>query len=153
VTNSDVLHVTEGNPKATIVADIAHAEHIASNSFDCIIFTQTLQYIYEIKLALQTLYRTLKPGGVVLATVPGISQISRDEWSDSWHWMFTKLAVRRLFGETFGEENIIVKAHGNVLAATAFLNGLAAEELHQAELEHYDPHYQLLITVRAVKPN
>jgi len=38
-----------------------------------------------------------------------------------------------------------------VLAATAFLNGLATEELRKEELDHYDPHYQLLITIRARK--
>ena len=42
-------------------------------------------------------------------------------------------------------------AHGNVLASTAFLQGLAAEELEPAELDTKDPLYPLLITVRAVK--
>jgi hypothetical protein len=41
VTASDVLHVTEGNSQATLVADLTHAEHIPSDTFDCIIFTQT----------------------------------------------------------------------------------------------------------------
>jgi hypothetical protein len=94
----------------------------------------------------------LKPGGVLLATVPGISRISADDWADSWHWMFTTVAAQRLFADKFGLQNIDVQAYGNVLAATAFLNGLAAEELHLEELEHCDPHYQLLITIRAVKP-
>jgi SAM-dependent methyltransferase len=148
----DVLHVAEGNPVATVVADLTRADHIPTNTFECIILTQTLHLVYDVKTALQTLDRILKPGGVLLATVPGISQISIDEWADSWYWAFTELAIRRLFGEAFGEEQVIIKTHGNVLAATAFLNGLAAEELHQAELEHHDPHYQLLITIRAVKP-
>jgi hypothetical protein len=44
-----------------------------------------------------------------------------------------------------------VQAHGNVLAATAFLQGLAAEELTQAELDYNDPDYEVNIAVRAVK--
>src|SRR5215813_4804398 len=35
VTRSDVLHAIEGNPKATMVADLTCAEHIPSGTFDC----------------------------------------------------------------------------------------------------------------------
>src|SRR5262249_49645488 len=42
VAKSDVLHVTAGNPAATIVGDLSRAEHIPSDWFDCIICTQTL---------------------------------------------------------------------------------------------------------------
>ena len=45
-----------------------------------------------------------------------------------------------------------VQAHGNVLAAIAFLHGLAREELRQEELDTKDPDYEVLITARAVKP-
>src|SRR5207302_1422674 len=76
VTKSDVLHVAEGNPKATLVADLAQADWVPSEIFDCIIFTQTLQFIYDVKTVVRTLFRILKPGGVLLATVPGISQLS-----------------------------------------------------------------------------
>ena len=153
VTKSDVLHVQGGNPKATIVADLTCADHIPSDTFDCIIFTQTLQFIYDVWAALRTLYRILKPGGVLLATFPGISQISRydmDRWGD--YWRFTTLSARRLFEEVFPPECVKVNVHGNVLAATAFLHGLAAEELQREELDYHDPDYELLITVRAVKP-
>jgi hypothetical protein len=44
-----------------------------------------------------------------------------------------------------------VEAHGNVLAAIGFLHGLATQELEATELEHQDPDYPLLITVRATK--
>jgi hypothetical protein len=39
-----------------------------------------------------------------------------------------------------------------VLAAIAFLHGLAAEELRQEELDYRDAHYEVSILVRAVKP-
>lgn len=152
VTKSDVLHVTEGNPKATLVADLTCAEHIPADTFDCIIFTQTLQFIYNVQAAVQTLHRILKPGGVLLATFPGISQISRydmERWGDFWR--FTTLSARRLFEEAFPPENVNVKAYGNVLTAIAFLHGLAAEELKREELDYHDPDYEVLITVRAVK--
>jgi SAM-dependent methyltransferase len=148
----DVLHVTEGNPAATIVADLAHADHIPSNSFDCIILTQTLHLVYDVNAALRTLQRILKPGGVLLTTFPGISQISIDEWSDCWYWAFTLHSAHRMFEEVFPPQNLEIHSFGNVLAATAFLQGLAVDELDRKELDHNDPHYQALITVRAIKP-
>ncbi|MCQ3937016.1 MAG: hypothetical protein DPW18_08230 [Chloroflexi bacterium] len=152
VTKKDILHVAEGSPAATIVADLARANHIPSNRFDCIILTQTLHLIFNVQAAVETLCRILKPGGVLLATFPGISQISVDEWADSWYWSFTIHSAHRLFQNTFPAENLEIQSYGNVLAATAFLQGLAAEELDRAELDYCDSHYQTLIAVRAVKP-
>jgi SAM-dependent methyltransferase len=152
VSHSDVLHVTNENPKATIVADLAHAETIADAIFDCVIFTQSLPFIYDVRAALKTLQRILKPNGVVLATFPGISQISRydmERWGD--YWRFTVLSAQRLFAEALAADNVIVQAHGNVLVAVAFLHGLAAQELTQEELDYRDPDYEVIITVRAGK--
>ena len=94
----------------------------------------------------------LAPDGVLLATVPGISQISREDrrdWGD-W-WRFTSDSARRLFADAYGPENVEVQAHGNVLSAACFLYGLAAEELSEEELTHRDPDFELLMTIRAVK--
>jgi SAM-dependent methyltransferase len=153
VRQSDVLHAAPGNPEATLVADLTCADHLAANAFDCIILTQTLQYIYDVRAALQTLYRLLKPAGVLLATCPGISQMSRrdaEQWGE--YWRFTTFSVRRLFTEVFPEVAICVQAHGNVLVALAFLHGLLVTELRRVELEYHDPDYEVLITVRAQKP-
>ena len=94
----------------------------------------------------------LRPGGVVLATVPGISHVIRydmDRWGD--YWRFTSLSARRVFEREFGEGQVEVEAHGNVLAATGFLYGLAARELHPEELGQADRDYEVLITIRARK--
>jgi len=95
----------------------------------------------------------LKPGGTLLATFPGISQTSCEKLGEHYRWAFTKLSARQLFEEAFPAQNIEVEAHGNVLAATAFLHGLAVRELRKEELDHNDPDYELLITLRAVKPD
>jgi glycosyltransferase involved in cell wall biosynthesis len=153
VTKSDVLHVVPGNPKATIVGDLTRANHIPSDTFDCIILTQTLQFIYEVREALKTLYRITKPGGVVLATIPGISPVSRYDMERWGHyWGFTTLSVRRLFEGVFPADHVQTETFGNVLTATAFLYGMAAEELKQLEIEFFDPDYEVIIAVRAVKP-
>lgn len=152
VSKSDVLNVADESG-TTIVADLTRADSIPSNCFDCIILTQTLQFIYDVRAAIRTLHRILKPGGVLLATFPGISQISRfdmERWGE--YWRFTILSARRLFEETFPEAEIKTETYGNVLAAVAFLHGLAAEELRQEELDHHDPDYEVLIAVRATKP-
>jgi SAM-dependent methyltransferase len=151
VVQSDVLHVTPGHPQATIIADLARAEHVSADLFDCIILTQTLHVIYDFRAALQTVHRILRPGGVLLATFPGISQISRDAWQAAWYWSFTPLSARRLLAEVFDDEAVEVTAFGNVLAAASFLYGIAAQELRPAELDAHDPHYPMLVAVRAVK--
>ena len=152
VTRADILHPTADNENATIVADLTCAEHVPSDSFDCIILTQVLPFIPDPQAAVRTLHRILRPGGVVLATMPGISQIVRydmDRWGD--YWRFTSLSARRAFECAFPQGDVRVQAHGNVLAATAFLQGLSSRELRPNELEYQDPDYEVLITVRAVK--
>lgn len=151
VTASDVLHVSEGNPRATLVGDLAIADHLPSDAFDCIILTQTLHLIYDVRAAIRTLHRILKPGGVLLATFPGISQIDRHDWKNCWYWSFTTFSAERLFSELFHPSDLQIETYGNVLAATAFLYGLADVELEQDELDALDPHYQVVITARAVK--
>jgi SAM-dependent methyltransferase len=154
VKKTDVLHAREGNPRATIVGDLTSAEHIPSGTFDCVICTQVLMYVYRIGTAIRTLQRILKPGGVLLATLPGISQIARgdmEQWGE--YWRFTTMSAERLFAEVFPPEEIKVAGYGNVLAAVAFLHGLAAEELEPEELDYNDSNYEVSITVRAVKPD
>jgi len=152
VTTSDVLHVVEGNTQATFVGDLTRADSIPSDAFDCVIVTQTLNLIYDVRAAIKTLYRILKPGGAALITVPGITPIGHDEWTEELFWNFTTFSARRLFEEVFPAGHVRTEAFGNVLAATAFLYGLAVQELHEKALEHHDPGYQLLVTIRATKP-
>lgn len=152
VTRSDVLHVVEGSPQATIIADLSSAGSIPSNTFDCIILTQTLQLIFDVRAAVKTIYRILKPGGVLLATFPGISQTYDNEWGDTWYWNFTAVSARRLFEEVFPPEKLKIESFGNVLAAISFLHGIAVEELTQEELDYSEAGYDVTLTVRSVKP-
>ena len=93
----------------------------------------------------------LKPGGVLLLTVPSVSSIDRGEWGASWYWSLSPAALSRLLGRRFGEANISVTAYGNVLAAVAFLHGLAESELRPTELDARDPLYPVIVAARAVK--
>jgi SAM-dependent methyltransferase len=150
VTHSDILHADANNPRATLVGDLAAADHFPAQAFDCIVLTQTLHFIFDMGRAVATLHRILKPGGVLLVTVPGISSIEHDaKWPPLW--TLSPTALSRLLEASFGEANVDVTAYGNVLAAVAFLHGLADSELQPAELDTRDPEYPVTVAARAVR--
>ena len=151
VTQRDVLDINAANPQATIIADLAAAEGVASNLFDCFVLTQTLQFIYDTRGAIAHSFRILRPGGVLLATVPCISRLAPRYGPTSEYWRFTPASCALLFEEAFGQGQVSVQSYGSVLTAIAFLAGMAQEELSPAELEAHDPYFPLLIAVQAVK--
>lgn len=150
VVSSDVLYAAPGNPAATVVGDLVSGEGLAEEGWDCFICTQTLQFIRDPAAAVRGIHRLLAPGGVALATVPGISQISTvddEAWGD-W-WRFNEKGVRLLFDDAFGAASVTVEHHGNVKVASAFLYGMAVEDLDPADLQREDPNFQMLCCVRA----
>ena len=153
VIQSDVLHVADTEPPVTIVADLTKCDEVPAGVFDCIIATQTLQFIYDVHAVVRSLRRMLKTGGVVLATVPGISKISPEDM-ERWgqFWCFTSRSARLVFEEAFASDDVSIEVSGNVLAATAFLNGIAAEELTESELNYVDKSFETLVGIRAQKP-
>ena len=152
VEHSDVLHHAPGNPLATVVADLTVPESLPEATYDCVICTQTLQLIYEVGTAVETLHRILKPGGTLLVSVPGISQISRADMDTSGdHWRFTSAGLGKLMRGVFGDGSVEIGVHGNVAAGVAFLHGIACEELEEGQLEVRDPDYEVLLTARAVR--
>jgi SAM-dependent methyltransferase len=151
-TRVDVLHVDDSNPAATVVGDLSSGTGLPTGTFDCVICTQTLHVVWDFRAAIRHLHQMLKPGGVLLATVPGITPScnpDRDLWGD--YWRFTTLSFRRLLEEAFPPAQVHVEAYGNVLSSIAFLHGLAATELTTAQLSPRDPDYELVIVARARK--
>lgn len=144
----EVLDIDPGNPLATIVADLAAADGIPDGSFDCVVLTQTLQYIYDLRAAIGHTHRILRSGGAALVTVPTVSRVVvEDGWSD--YWRFTAASCTQLFQERFGE--VSVKPLGNVLSSIAFLSGMATEDLRRAELDVQDDRFPVIVAVRALK--
>lgn len=153
VSRSDVLHATPDNPQATIVGDLASEGDLPAAAFDCVILTQTLHCLADPRAALTNAARILAPGGVLLATLPGITPISRydmERWGD--YWRLTGHAAAALFGAAFPGASVTVSAYGNAATATAFLNGLAAEELPPSLFETDDPDYEVTVAVRVERP-
>lgn len=150
VDHVDVLDVIASNPQATIIADLAAADVVPANTFDCFILTSTLQYIYDNRSAVFHVHRMLRRGGTVLATMPAVSRVD-SRHSDTDLWRYTSASARSLFSEAFGSELVCVRNFGSVLTAVGFLMGMAAEEFSDAELSSNDPNFPVLIAVCAVK--
>lgn len=150
VTQSDVLHLIEGNPEATIVGDLVTGEGVPREAFDCLIVVNTFPIIFEVKEALETCHAALKPGGVLLGNFHCIwpRVPPPPDWKGDY-WRFTTDSVRELCEAVFGGSNVSIEVSGNVRSAAAFLYGLAAEELGKEALTERDERYEVIINVRA----
>ncbi|WP_029232399.1 methyltransferase domain-containing protein [Butyrivibrio sp. VCB2006] len=133
--------------------NLTDSKTLPFEKYDVFICTQVFNFIYDVKQAIKGSWQLLKPGGVMLATVAGnISQVSwmdMDDYGD--YWRFTYKAVERLFQENF-EGNIEVIPYGNVVAATAFVQGCAIEDLPDINvLNRVDSGFAICIGVVAKK--
>ena len=134
------------------IVTLEDADRIPSHTYDCIILPQTLEYMYEIKAELFTLHRILKHSGVLLSTVSGISRNIKVDHDANRLWSFTALSAYKLCAEVFPESHISISCYGNVMTATAIMQGLTTEDLTSGQLNFNDPHYQVVIAIRAMKP-
>jgi SAM-dependent methyltransferase len=150
ITKQDVLHVREGQPEATIVGDLSLPGVLPPGVFDCIILTQTLHLIFDMGAAVEQLHAALRPGGVALITVPGISPIHGGPWKGSWYWSLSDLSLARLLAGPFVAAKVTTVTRGNLFAATAFLHGAAVEEVDKAKLDLDDPAYPVMVAARAM---
>lgn len=135
-----------------IIADLSLPETVPEGDFDCFVCTQTLNFIYDFKSAIQSARRLLKPGGSFIGTVAGISPISRydaDRWGD--YWRFTEMSLGRLLTEIFGP-NITIRSYGNALTAQAFLQGLCCEDFPDYSVfEKNDKDFPVVIGFVAIR--
>ena len=152
VTQRDILDINPVNSKATVIGDLRKLETVADNTYDCFLCTQTLQYIDDLAAAARECYRILKPGGVLLVTVPCLGKVEGIENNVSGnYWRFTTDAVRYIFSPAFGGDQLTLKSWGNALAGMAFWVGMSQEDLSGRKLDGHDPHFPCVVTCRAVK--
>lgn len=130
-----------------IIGNLETGKGLPENMIDCFILTQTLLCIYDVQSAARNAIKVLKPGGVLLLTVPGITQISRFDY-ERWgqYWSFTDQSIKKLFEQVVNPNNIVVNTYGNVKSATAFLRGLALHEISKKDLDYSDINYQMIIS-------
>ena len=147
-----MIDVDASNPSATLVVDLAEAEALPAKLFDCFILAQTIQYVADPAAALANAYRSLRPGGSLLLTVPSLARIDPDLGGDDL-WRFTPAGLSRLVAASCPGAQVAVSAYGNLVTAVAFLEGLAAEELTADELAHCDSSFVVLSCARVVAPS
>ncbi len=139
--------------KAYIVGDLTDEKTLPKGKMNCFICTQTFNFIYEVQKAIQGAYSVLSDGGVLLATVSGLSQISQYDmvrWGD--YWRFTDLSIQKLFAHVFGINNVKIYLFGNLLASIALLQGVVIEDLPNIHLlDEQDRDYQVIIGIIAQK--
>jgi FkbM family methyltransferase len=152
VTESFVL-TADATAGDAIEGDLASGRNVPSEFFDCFICTQTLQCIFEMEQALCNSVGCLAPGGTLLLTVSGISQISRydfERWGE--YWRYTTEGIESLFRKIAPEADIKVSSRGNLAAAQAYLDGCPVERLSDDVLKIDDPDYQLIVTAAIKLP-
>lgn len=151
VTEQEILNIDSNNPRATIIGDLADPATLPDGQFDCIILTQTLHLVFDMAKSIANIRRSLRPGGVVLITVPGITPVCPDSGYD-WFWSLTEESLRRLLAQSFDKDRTTVAAYGNLFSATAFLHGAAVEEVSRRKLDPVDISYPVTIAARASVP-
>lgn len=152
VTQADILHIDSEFNDATIIGDLSTGKGIPETRFDCMILTQTFQFIYDYQQAIINSYKALTKNGVLLSTFPGISQIARydmDNWGE--YWRFTNLSAKMIFENVFGEGNVEISVYGNVKTACAFLQGIPLECMRKRDLKYFDRNFEVIIGVKAIK--
>ena len=115
--------------------------------FDCIILPGALHRIFALSSALRDLHGRLRPGGVLLATLPGATQRT----GGASFWRFTPYSARLMFTQVFGEHAVTLAARGNVLIALAHAHRLSSSEVGTEALRVDDPAFPFMIGVRAVR--
>jgi Methyltransferase domain len=145
------LYTSAVDRPGAVVGDLTQHHTLPTARFDCFVCTQTFNFIYDVHAAVRGAAHVLVDGGYLLATVSGVSQISRydmDRWGD--YWRLSAAACERLFAESFS--SVQVCAFGNLAAAVGLLRGFAVEDLPSPSvLDQRDPDYPVIIGIVARK--
>lgn len=98
------------------------------NSVDTILSTQTLEHVYDFQVYLAECARLLKPGGVLILTVPMQWRIHETPHD---YWRFTRFGVVKALGEV-GLNEVIINSCGG---AWALVGQIIASHLVQRKFE------------------
>jgi hypothetical protein len=146
----EIVDNDRSNLEVSILANLSEPHSLPVGRFDCFILTQTLQLVANPETALQNAWETLTSGGVLLISVPGITRSDPDH-VDIDRWRFTTAGLETLLARTCPGGNQEVVGYGNLTSATAFLMGLAAEELYESDLSATDPYFTVSVCARVKK--
>jgi SAM-dependent methyltransferase len=104
--------------ETSLVDIVARGEQIPLNGEQCdlVICTQTLQYAYDPALVIGEIYRVLKPGGLLLLSVPAIAIRDADEEA----WRFFPASLGKLLRQFRATE--ILPEGGSVVGLFRTIN-------------------------------
>jgi SAM-dependent methyltransferase len=148
VTSVEVVDIDPGNDQATLRCDLCEPGSLPRDAFDCIVFTQTLQYLVDLDAALANLWGALRDDGVLLMTVPALSQCDP---VDGDYWRFTPAGLRELLTRTLPAAQVVTSGLGNSIAAAAQMVAASVEDLGARHLGPHDPAYPVIVGARVVK--
>ncbi len=148
----DIVDIDQQNPHATIVGDLACERTLPAGRFDLVLLAQTLQYVQDVPAALANCWQSLRPGGAMLICVPSLSRVDPNMPPETDLWRFTPAGLGELVRTAAPDASLAVHGLGNLIAAVAFLQGLAAEELRRRELSLDDERFPLVAAACLVKP-
>ncbi len=93
--SATTFHLANRAPRR-VVGDITQPDALPEGVFNCFICTQTLNFVPDVHSSMRGWRRLLKPGGHLLLTGAGTSQVSRydaDRWGD--YWQFSQQGLAR----------------------------------------------------------
>src|SRR4030095_1782745 len=100
----------------TYLCDLAAADIVPSASYDCFLLPNTLCFLRHLEIALCHARRIVRPGGLILATIPGFVPLTPDA-ADYWH--ASADGWRETTARAWPDCETRVESHGNCLAAAA----------------------------------
>jgi len=151
VERSEIADIDRTNPRATLIVDLGEPNSLPASTYDYVIVTQTLQFVDSLDLAIANLWRSLRPGGALLITVPTVSKVE-ETLAPTDFWRLTPRGLETILRRQCPDGDIEISGYGNVLVSVSFLHGLVTSDLRRRELDHYDPIFPTGACGRASKP-
>ena len=138
------------SPRLTLVQGDAMALPFADNAFSHVVCSEVLEHLPDDGAAMREIFRVLKPGGLLIVTVP--CESFPFGW-DPPNWILGKISSRQLKGERpwsgiwYGHQRLYSKPG---LADLAKASGFTVEEVRG--LSHYSPPFAHLVFYGIGKP-
>jgi SAM-dependent methyltransferase len=101
----------------TRVIGTAERIPLSNSSVDIVLCNQVLEHILDVDDAMREMYRILRPGGLLLGSVPHISPVHLEPYDFR---RFTDLGLRKLL-TAHGFEQVTISGSGGVFSAAALM--------------------------------
>jgi SAM-dependent methyltransferase len=150
ISSTTIVDIDRTNEQATHYGDLCEPGSLPGSAFDSIVLTQTIQYLGALDVAVENLWQSLRPGGVLLITAPALA---RDDPVGGDFWRFTPAGLLQALGDRLPPQaEITVTGYGNAVGATAQVLATSVEDVGAKHLVRHDPAYPVIVGARVAKP-